>query len=65
MSEIRYDERVAVITGAGRYSRIFIGSAPGWNAPAGTTPSAEDVRDNLPTIYSTEGFKVPGSAPDA
>ncbi len=23
--------------GAGRYSRIFIASAPGWNAPAGTT----------------------------
>jgi NAD(P)-dependent dehydrogenase (short-subunit alcohol dehydrogenase family) len=51
--------------GAGRYSRIFVGSAPGWNAPAGVTPSVETIRDNLQHIYSTEGFKVPVSAMDA
>jgi NAD(P)-dependent dehydrogenase (short-subunit alcohol dehydrogenase family) len=51
--------------GAGRYSRIFVGSAPGWNAPGGTTPSVEDIRDNLHTIISTEGFRVPGSAAEA
>jgi NAD(P)-dependent dehydrogenase (short-subunit alcohol dehydrogenase family) len=51
--------------GAGRYSRIFIGSAPGWSAPAGTTPSVEDIRDNLAGIYSTDGYKIPVSAVDA
>jgi NAD(P)-dependent dehydrogenase (short-subunit alcohol dehydrogenase family) len=51
--------------GAGRYSRIFIGSAPGWTAPAGTIPSAEDIRDKLGAIYSTEGYKIPGSATEA
>ena len=51
--------------GAGRYSRIFIGSAPGWNAPEGATPSVEEVRDQLSTIFSTEDYKVPASAVDA
>lgn len=51
--------------GAGRYSRIFVGSAPGWSAPAGTTPSVEDVRDNMNAVFSIEGFKIPGSATDA
>jgi NAD(P)-dependent dehydrogenase (short-subunit alcohol dehydrogenase family) len=51
--------------GAGRYARIFVGSAPGWTAPAGTVPSVEDIRDKLGAIYSTEGYKIPGSASDA
>ncbi|MEZ5502313.1 MAG: SDR family oxidoreductase [Halioglobus sp.] len=51
--------------GAGRYSRIFIGSAPGWTAPEGTTPSVEDVRDHLAAITSTDGFKIPTNATDA
>jgi NAD(P)-dependent dehydrogenase (short-subunit alcohol dehydrogenase family) len=51
--------------GAGRYSRIFIGSAPGWNAPEGTTPSVEEIRDELNTICSTEDYKVPASAVEA
>lgn len=51
--------------GGGRYARIFVGSAPGWNAPAGTTPSVEDIRDNLGRISSTDGFKIPASATDA
>jgi NAD(P)-dependent dehydrogenase (short-subunit alcohol dehydrogenase family) len=51
--------------GAGRYSRIFIASAPGWNAPKGTTPAVEDIRDHLAAICSTEGYKVPVTASDA
>ena len=51
--------------GAGRFSRIFVGSAPGWHAPKGTTPSAEDIRDNLDAIYSTEGFTIPTNAAEA
>lgn len=51
--------------GAGRYSRIFVGSAPGWNAPKGSAPSVEDIRDNLSSIYSTEGFKIPANAAEA
>jgi len=51
--------------GGGRYSRIFIASAPGWNAPAGTTPSVEDIRSQLDTIRSTDGYKIPVSATEA
>jgi len=51
--------------GAGRYSRIFVGSAPGWNAPKGSTPDVEDIRDNLAKIYSIDGFKTPANAAEA
>jgi NAD(P)-dependent dehydrogenase (short-subunit alcohol dehydrogenase family) len=51
--------------GAGRYSRVFIASVPGWNAPAGTIPGVEDIRDHLAAITSTEGYKIPVSASDA
>jgi NAD(P)-dependent dehydrogenase (short-subunit alcohol dehydrogenase family) len=51
--------------GAGRYSRIFVGSAPGWNAEQGTTPSVEDVRDNLEAIRSTDNYKIPTNAAEA
>jgi NAD(P)-dependent dehydrogenase (short-subunit alcohol dehydrogenase family) len=51
--------------GAGRYSRIFIGSAPGWTAPAGTVPTVEDIRDKLGAICSIEGYRIPGSASEA
>ncbi len=51
--------------GAGRYARIFIASAPGWNAPAGTTPSVEDIRDQIAAIVSTDGYKIPVTASDA
>jgi NAD(P)-dependent dehydrogenase (short-subunit alcohol dehydrogenase family) len=51
--------------GGGRYSRVFVGSAPGWNAPEGTIPSVEDVRDQLDTIFSTTNFKIPAAAIDA
>ena len=51
--------------GSGRYSRIFVASAPGWNATEGETPSVEDIRDNLESIRSTEGFKIPTNAAEA
>jgi NAD(P)-dependent dehydrogenase (short-subunit alcohol dehydrogenase family) len=51
--------------GAGRYARIFIGSAPGWTAPAGTVPTVEDIRDKLDAIYSSDGYKIPASATEA
>lgn len=51
--------------GAGRYARIFVGSAPGWNAPKGKPPTIEDIRDNRAKIHSTDGFKIPYQAVDA
>jgi NAD(P)-dependent dehydrogenase (short-subunit alcohol dehydrogenase family) len=51
--------------GAGRYSRIFIASAPGWNAPEGATPSVEDICDNLDAICSADDFKIPANAAEA
>jgi NAD(P)-dependent dehydrogenase (short-subunit alcohol dehydrogenase family) len=50
--------------GAGRYARIFVGLAPGWHAPDGTTPTVEDIRANLDAIFRTDGYKIPGSATD-
>jgi len=51
--------------GAGRYARVFVASAPGWQAPEGVTPSVEDIRDNLDAIYSDAGFRVPANASEA
>lgn len=51
--------------GAGRYSRIFVGSAPGWQAAKGVAPDVEDIRNNLANILSTEGFKIPANAAEA
>jgi NAD(P)-dependent dehydrogenase (short-subunit alcohol dehydrogenase family) len=52
--------------GAGRYARVFVGSAPGWNIEQGASPpSVEDIRDNSDAIHSTEGFKIPGQAVEA
>ena len=51
--------------GAGRYSRIFVASAPGWKAAQGETPSVEDIRANLDAIRSTEGFGIPENAAQA
>ncbi len=47
--------------GGGRYARVFIGLGGGWDAPAGTVPAPEDIRDNLGDIRSTENFIVPTS----
>jgi len=51
--------------GAGRYARIFVGSAPGWNAPQGKPPTLEEIRDNRAKIHATDGFKIPYQAVDA
>jgi len=51
--------------GGGRYARVFIASAPGWQVPDGGVPSVEQVRDNLDAIYSDAGFRIPGSAAEA
>lgn len=48
--------------GAGRYARIFVGSAPGWNAPKGAPPTVEDIRNHREAIHSIEGFKIPAQA---
>ncbi len=50
--------------GGGRYARIFIGLASGWAAAKGTTPSVEDIRDNLDAIRSTDEFVIPSSIAD-
>jgi hypothetical protein len=51
--------------GAGRYSRIFVGSAPGWQVDEGTIPSVEDVRDQIGKIRSTDDYKIPFQAAEA
>ena len=51
--------------GAGRYSRIFVGSAPGWQVDEGTVPSVEDVRDQIEKIRSTDDFTIPFQAAEA
>jgi NAD(P)-dependent dehydrogenase (short-subunit alcohol dehydrogenase family) len=51
--------------GAGRYSRIFVASAPGWKAEEGVYPSLEDIREQLSAIRSTEGFSIPNNAVEA
>jgi NAD(P)-dependent dehydrogenase (short-subunit alcohol dehydrogenase family) len=51
--------------GAGRYSRIFVGSALGWNSNKASTPSVENIRDQLEQIRSIDGFKIPNNAAEA
>ncbi len=50
--------------GGGRYARIFIGMGPGWVAPKGQVPSAEEIRDNLDAIRDPEGYVIPASIAD-
>ncbi len=47
--------------GGGRYARIFVGMGPGWVAPKGTIPKAEDILDHLDLIREQEGYIVPQS----
>ncbi len=51
--------------GAGRYSRIFVASAPGWKAEEGVHPSLEDIRDQIAAVRATEDFIIPGNAAEA
>ncbi len=50
--------------GGGRYARIFIGMGPGWVAPKGQIPSAEEIRDHLDAIRDPEGYIIPSSIAD-
>lgn len=50
--------------GGGRYARIFIGMGPGWVAPKGQIPSAEEIRDHLDAIRDPEGYIIPLSIAD-
>jgi NAD(P)-dependent dehydrogenase (short-subunit alcohol dehydrogenase family) len=50
--------------GGGRYARIFVGLAPGWVAPKGDAPSAEDIDANIEAIRASEGFTIPESIAD-
>jgi NAD(P)-dependent dehydrogenase (short-subunit alcohol dehydrogenase family) len=50
--------------GANRYSRVFIGLAPGWFAGKNAQVSAEDIASNIGQIREQDGYSVPGSVPD-
>jgi NAD(P)-dependent dehydrogenase (short-subunit alcohol dehydrogenase family) len=50
--------------GGGKFSRIFVGMAPGWAAGKGAKPSVEEVRDHMDEIRNQEGYSVPGSIGD-
>ncbi len=53
-----------ISVGGGRYARVFVGEAPGWNAPSGEIPSPEAVREHLDLVMNTDGFTIPRSATD-
>ncbi|MBM4265980.1 MAG: SDR family oxidoreductase [Deltaproteobacteria bacterium] len=50
--------------GGGRFARIFVGLTPGWVAGKAKVVSAEEVRDHIGQIRSTDGFTVPRSIGD-
>ncbi len=49
---------------AGRFSRVFVGMGPGWVAPAGSEPTAEDIAAAFGEVSATEPFSVPSSIID-
>jgi NAD(P)-dependent dehydrogenase (short-subunit alcohol dehydrogenase family) len=50
--------------GGGRFARIFVGLAPGWNAGKAAKVSAEDVMAHLEQIRDPEGYVIPNSIAD-
>ncbi len=50
--------------GGGRYARIFVAMGPGWVAPKGQIPSAEEILDHLDAIRDPEGYVIPASIAD-
>jgi NAD(P)-dependent dehydrogenase (short-subunit alcohol dehydrogenase family) len=50
--------------GGGKFSRIFVGMAPGWAAGKGAKPSVEEIRDHMDEIRNQESYSVPGSIGD-
>lgn len=45
--------------GGGRYGRVFIGTNKGWFAGAGSTPSSEEIADNLEEIRDISEYVIP------
>ena len=60
-SEANEETHQIYSVGGGKYSRIFIGMAPGWFAGVGEIPTAEDIAANLGQINSDEGYIIPDS----
>lgn len=50
--------------GGGRFARVFVGLAPGWQAPTGTIATAEDISAHLDEIRAEPGYIVPASVQD-
>jgi hypothetical protein len=50
--------------GGGRYARVFVGLATGWNAGPAASVSAEDIAANLDAIREQSGYTVPTSIGD-
>jgi NAD(P)-dependent dehydrogenase (short-subunit alcohol dehydrogenase family) len=50
--------------GGGRFARIFVAVAPGWTAPKGAYPTAEDVSAHMEQIRNEQGYVVPDSIGD-
>ncbi len=49
--------------GAGRFSRIFIASTPGY-VHSGSIPTVEDIAQNWATINDEAGYYVPADLTD-
>ena len=60
-SEANEETHQIYSVGGGKYSRIFIGMAPGWFAGVGEIPTAEEIAANLGQINSDEGYIIPDS----
>ena len=60
-SEANEETHQIYSVGGGKYSRIFIGMAPGWFAGVGEIPTAEEIAANLGKINSEEGYIIPDS----
>lgn len=50
--------------GGGRFARVFAGLGPGWLAPRGSLPTADDIQAHLGEVSTTEPFTVPMSIVD-
>ena len=48
----------------GRFSRVFIGAAPGWLTPTNAPAAAEDIRAHFAEIENREGYEVYPSLTD-
>lgn len=54
----------AIAACAGRYSRVFAGYGEGWLSDPGSTPSAENIAEQIARLETTDGFFVPESSLD-